>query len=483
MSRSRFVLGACLYGLLILYASTIVGPVGMNFVPIDPVEAWARFLHMPLAHNGSDQRADWMGNLMMLAPFGFMMAGALSPRNRLPVWGALAALILSGAFILAVKYAQLFFPPRTVTLNYVAAQSLGAAAGVAVFGITRRSFARLGRDAPPLAVLRVFLALYTAALVLFLLEPLDFALDVEDLTLQLNKLPETFTALSGSGRPTIVRLAIMVGSIGAFVPVGMLLTIRGRGRPFVGRSAATATGLGFCVCFALYALSALTISGSPSLPSVPYRTLGVALGAVGMNWVVRCDPLVVRRWMVRLLPLAVPAYLVGLAAVNGLLSATWISPEAGIAALPAHALLPLFDYYIVTKAQAAKNIVAHAVMYVPVGVFAWLVFRSGGRGAAAVLAFLLSALVEGARLLRPGLQPDLNAVPLAAAAAWAAADLMPPLWRMLEGLTIVAAPKILPRPSASATAGTAVPGWRERAEARRARARNRDEVIGDVEDY
>ena len=38
--------------------------------------------------------------------------------------GIALTLMISIFFIVAVKYAQLFFPPRTVTLNYITAQSL-----------------------------------------------------------------------------------------------------------------------------------------------------------------------------------------------------------------------------------------------------------------------------------------------------------------------------------------------------------------------
>ena len=36
-------------------------------------------------------------------------------------------------FVLAIKYAQIFFPPRTVTLNYITAQLIGVVLGVVAF--------------------------------------------------------------------------------------------------------------------------------------------------------------------------------------------------------------------------------------------------------------------------------------------------------------------------------------------------------------
>jgi hypothetical protein len=118
----------------------------------------------------------------------------------------------------------------------------------------------------------------------------------------------------------------------------------------------------------------------------------------------------------------------------------------------------LFDYYIVTKAEAAKNIVAHLVMYAPIGAMAWL---SGRRAAAAPAALGLAFCIELARYFRPGLEGDVNAVVLAGLSAGFTAAAMPSVWQLLEGVA-------LPKPSAS---GPGVIGWRERAAAAHARAR------------
>ena len=117
-----------------LYSSTAVGPTGFHFVSLDPVEAFHRFLATRFVASGSDQRADWMGNLLMLVPFGFLVAGAIWPRRaafRLPA--AAGTMLICMAAILAIKYLQLFFPPRTVTLNYIVAQGAGGGDRLCLF--------------------------------------------------------------------------------------------------------------------------------------------------------------------------------------------------------------------------------------------------------------------------------------------------------------------------------------------------------------
>lgn len=475
MTRSRLGLAASLYALLIVYASTIIGPLGPHFVPMDPAEALTRLLAVQLVDNGSDQRADWIGNLMMLVPLGFMLAGAfcrrvVPSRARLTIPGAAAALIVSAIFIVAVKYAQLYFPPRTVTLNYIIAQSTGALIGVALFGLLGRTLADLGRDGQPLRSLRLLLWLYTAALVVFLLEPLDFALNAEDLAGRFAALPATFTAISGQGRPAPIQAAILAAGVAAFLPVGMLLTLKGQSRPYVGRSTFQAVVLGLSGTVLIYALTGLTLSGSPTLIAIPMRTAGIALGAIGTHRLTGMDPNAVRRVLVRLMPVAIPLYLATLLVVNGLVSRQWTAPEAGLAAIGPRNLIPLYNYYIVSKAQAVTSLAAHAVMYAPVGVLAWLLTRGGGRGGAAVAAFLLAALIEGARLMRPGLQPDINAVPLAAVSAWAAAAITPEVWRMVEAIA-------RPRPPLAGPSRPRESGPPE------SRSRPAAEAVGEVENY
>ena len=484
-SPSRLGLAALLYALLIAYASTIVGPLGVNFTPIAPSEALTRLLSIAYVQHGSDQRSDWMGNVALLVPLSCLLAGFLCGGGRLRPAAGIAALLLCLVFVVAVKYLQLFFPPRTVTLNYVLAQAVGSAAGVSLYGILREAFAETGKNLDRLEGLLLGLRIYSVLLVLFLLTPLDFALNAEDLQAQLARARDSFTAFNGEGRPFFVQLTVLLAGILALAPVGALLTLVEDGRVHVGRSIGTATFTGFCAMMAVHALTLLIISGAPSLPGVFFRTIGIALGAWAMHALTRQRPDAIRHALAECVPWVVPVYVAGILAVNGLLSFNWSAPADLPPQWGERNLIPLFNYYIVSKAQAVKNIAAHAVMYAPIGAMLWL--RGGGRAAAFWLAALLSLIVETGRWFHPALVPDINAIPLAGIAAWATAALMPLVWRMLStaaiGLAPAASPSALPEGGAASHARNAVPGWRERAAERQARRRNRGQAIGDVEDY
>src|SRR5262245_16393807 len=139
--RRRFGGATVLYMMAVIYVSLALQPEGFRFVPLHPGEAWHAYVTMPFVKHGVDQRSDWMGNLLMFVPLGFLATGALAWRRRR--WqGGVLALGLCLVFLLAVKYAQLFFPPRTVTFNYVAAQAVGALIGTVLYlGSARRRHA------------------------------------------------------------------------------------------------------------------------------------------------------------------------------------------------------------------------------------------------------------------------------------------------------------------------------------------------------
>ncbi len=317
--------------------------------------------------------------------------------------------------------------------------------------------------------------------ILFLLMPLDFALSSDDIATQLDKLPDTFTAITGEGRPLVVRIAVIIASTLAMMPIGAMLTIVGGSRVYVGRTIGNAPpGSGFCAMLGVYALTCLLISGTASLPAVGFRTIGIAIGAWMMHALTRQDPDQIKQDLGWLVPWTVPFYFLLLLAVNGLLSFDWNTPTDAADNLYLYNLIPLFDYYIVTKSQAVKNIVAHAIMYAPVGVMIWLrAKREGGRAAAFIVAALLSAVVESARFLRPGLGPDINAIPLAGAAAWAALELTRLLWQLLSAIAVAGLPGS-PLPLMEYASAS---DWRERSASRRERLRDRGNAIGDIEDY
>jgi VanZ family protein len=434
--RTALVLSLML-AVVMTYASTLIGPVGIDYVPRDPAEAWQILLHVRFRPTGSDQRADWMGNLMMLVPYGFVVTATLWPRRM--VWlkplALLAALAICFVTIVAIKYLQIFFPPRTVSLNYITAQSVGSLAGSLGCILWFERIARVVHHGDAVAGLVVALRLYLLALVLFLLMPLDFALDPADLANQFARLPATISAIPGEGLPLPVRVALQLAAMAGFMPIGMLLAFRRTGRHRIMRGLWSVTLRGLLLSTAIYGLSTLVMGANPAVVAIAYRTAGVVIGAALLSWLVRQEPERLRTWAAAAVPYLAVVYLLTLAAVNRVISTEWRSWAQAMAETYSLGRLPLFDYYIVTKADAAKNIVAHALMYMPLGVAVWLrAPRRGAMALAGTLGVLLSAAIEVARYLRPGLEGDINAVAVGGLAAMLTVPLMDLAWSLLTEL-------------------------------------------------
>jgi len=464
--RGRFAGWAIAYALAIAYVSLVVGPAGFNFVPLDPEVAWRQLLATPYLINGSDQRPDWMANLLMLVPLGFVVTGAFWPRRRrLRPLAAGVALCCCFFLVIALKYLQLFFPPRTVSLNYIEAQTLGSVLGIALFWMASdrllvllRGISGHGRTA-----LLIACGAYTVSLLLFYLLPFDFALSAEDFRERAAALPDMLLSWTGEGRPTPLRAVVVLAGTAATIPVGVLLALESRRRSLFAVAVA-----GFVLMSAVTVLTMLVLTATPSLIAIVYRPIGIVIGAALLMSLEGRDPVRWQNSLRRFVPLMIPLYLFAVAFVYDLLSPHWRSAPEAFAAFDIHGLLPFYHYYIVSKAQAAESLAAHVLTFAPIGVMVAL-RRGEGRAAvwtAGILAGLLSCAVEVGRWFKPGLQPDFSDVIVAAAAAGIAAKLPPAFWRMLEGEAFVK-PTAVPRGSVRSPAIASAPppaSWRSRAD-------------------
>lgn len=439
--------------MLVFYASTFVTITGVVYFDRDPAEMWQKLLHVTLVEHGSDQRADWMGNLGMLIPLGFLVAAALLPAPR-PVgrlwdqrggrpgrlyggvarriFAAIVACVLCFAYIVGVKYAQLF-SVRTVNLNYIIAQSFGAAIGILLcVCLIDPMTERVRRiSAGSHAGLVALLQLYTLAVLVFVLAPFDVVLSAGDLADRLQVLPEALFTIPGSDRPAHLRLLIILGGMAMMAPVGMWLQAR------APRSSLAAVLLrGVAMALAMLLLSMAILGASATLFSVPLRSAGILVGAMLYRWLARHRILPSRRVAAWLAALAVLPYLAALLVANSLVSLRFRPLAEVWATFDPRFLLPFWTHYMVPKAQAIKSVVVHALMYMPVGAMVWAWFGSGRWQVwlAAGLAFGLAVAMEVGRMLTPDLMLDLNNAAIGALAAGLMVGLSRIVWTMLEGL-------------------------------------------------
>ncbi|MCL6641217.1 MAG: VanZ family protein, partial [Candidatus Rokubacteria bacterium] len=171
------LLAALAYTALAVYGSL----VPFDFHPRPVAEAWADFLRVRTAPVGIQSRADWAANVLLFVPLAYLWSAAVWPRRRwaraaagLAVWAL--AVVLSAS----IEFTQSFLPSRSVSLNDILAEGLGAALGVVAYALTGARLAawlgawRAAGTVPGLAGPAV--ALYLAGLTLFGLMPFDLSL-------------------------------------------------------------------------------------------------------------------------------------------------------------------------------------------------------------------------------------------------------------------------------------------------------------------
>jgi VanZ family protein len=422
---------ALAYAVAIVYASVAFSRYGFNFEPLPIAETWRAFVAMPYLDHGSDQRQDWMANLMMLAGLGFLTAGALARGGRLAPGKALLATLVCVVFVLAVKFVQLWFPPRTVTINYVLAQGAGSVLGIAGYRLASGRLQDLLQAfaAGTGQALTGLLALHCALLLAFLLFPFDFTLSGADLADRLAALPAILTGLPFPDRPAPLRLALIVASTLMMVPFGMFLR-----RVMAHASIPTLHLVGAAAVALVFAASLLVMNAAPTFLALGYRMLGVAAGIHLMAWVARGGLARAEPWLVRLAPLAVLPYVIVVLGAKGLLTGHWLSMSEALAQYDWRGLPPFWHMYLGAKTQALRSLLAHGVLFAPIGLMValWIGRRRRHALAAASIAAGFAVAIEIARAFRPGFAADVLTIPIIAAASAAAAAMAGAwLWRVI----------------------------------------------------
>ena len=446
-SRFRCAVLAAIYALVLFYASVAIGPSMFQYRPADPWDQWLRLIGVFLAgfvQNGSDQRADWMGNLVAVIPLGFLVAMAMRVNRPLllrAVMGAFA-LFLCLIYVVLVKYFQLWFP-RTVTLNYITAQSLGMALGVGlvVFGLGTMDVAlrRLDRqDSEALLVLAIIASLWA---VTFTLSPYDIALSPGDLRERLETVSQSLFALPNSDRADWLRVVLFLAGGLVYAPIGVASWMLARREGWRSDWAALLP-LQAGIVLAIWCITLLILSAQPTIWTLFSRIAGCVVGtmiirAVTLDRLARLRPML--GW-----PVLWVLYLVALLAVNDLFITHWRTVDEAWDAIDERFFWPLWTHYIVSKAQATRSLAVHVVLYAPIGVMLWAKARESGYGAgriglgrqiaALMIGVWVSLAIEIGRWFHPDLKPDFNNAAIAAIAAWGALVLMPHAWAMLRNV-------------------------------------------------
>ncbi len=425
LTRAR-VFALCVgCGLLLAYLSFIP----FHYRALSFNEALRQFTRLPYLDLHADSRADWVANIGMYLPLGWLLARLLRPAPRGPLdLAPLAAAFLVGtAWAVAVEFAQLYFPNRTVSLNDLIAEAIGTFAGAALWLSLGQRWSGWWREIlrGGERTARAALAGYAIAYLALNFAPYDFIVSWRELTEHVaSPLVGIWLAGADCGRiPCSLRLGFEALLI---APLGLTWMAR---RVHAG-SVGVAAVIGLLLGLVLEAAQLLLVSGVCQGASVLARAGGFALGAAVHAQRARLSAIDLRRLARPLVLLAALPYLAAVTIVNGWWSERWIDLAAAWSRLGEVQWLPFYYQYFAPEQDTIRSAITHALLYAPVGAAIWLWTHRRARGAAAAAAAVaIAAVAEFGKLFVPGRHPDLTDLLIAAAAAGVVAELLHALTR------------------------------------------------------
>ncbi|MDO8959792.1 MAG: VanZ family protein [Rhodocyclaceae bacterium] len=419
-------LGWLAYIVFVIYGSL----VPLDFQPLPFDQAMARFKQIPMLQLGVESRADWVANGALYVPVGFLTVALFGswvrPLLRLPLLIGVA--LFSFGLAVSVEFAQVFFPPRTVSLNDIIAEWIGSVLGIVLAMYWTDWFHRLlvtlsGKvDQAIVHGLQAYVVAYLA----FSFFPYDFLLSATELTDKFGS-DAWGVLLAGQGqdRGMIALAAKLWAEVLAVIPFGLMLGRSNAARRMpITRHAWLLGGL---LGLLIEAVQFFIFSGITQGASLLTRLAGVYFGAV--LWRERQQ---LRGWRLAaarapIFPLLVLLYLLALVAVNGWFDHAWRGLDAARHVLASTRFLPFYYHYYTTEQAALISFASVMLMYAPLGVLAWL--RGWTPMGVLWLAAVAAICVEASKLFLAGMSSDPTNVLIAAGAAWMAVHLLERLQR------------------------------------------------------
>lgn len=433
--------------LFVVYGSL----VPLNYQALPWSVAVDRFWATLAAPPPMGSRVDLASNVLLSMPLAFAAGQYLLPhRTALARWWVRAGLVLGiGLLAVLVEFTQQFFPPRTLSLTDIQAQTAGAALALLAqwrWG-GRVSTWLLGwwqRERTGLRVERALKA-YWLLLLGFALLPLDLTVNPVEIYQKWNQGRVLWWPFSGLKGPWDERLYEVVSDVAIWVPVGAMLALGRR------RSLGQVLRLGVLAALVIEGLQIFVFSRVTDSTDVLLAGAGVALGAMG-----------VQRWrragavsLDRVSP-----------AVWGMLGWGWVCVVVTVFWFPfafewpaggpgwGWLRVPFATYQATDEFRATNEAVRRLGFFLPGGLLWGLhaLARPSGRagwwGVASV-----AVLIEIGQVFQPGKVADLTDAGLALLGGWIG-------WRLAAWLHAPAAsPQVAPEPVAALPAQqTGAPG-------------------------
>ncbi len=238
-------------------------------------------------------RADWVANILLYLVLAYFVTGAVWVSRLTSALRTMLLVLMLGACLalaVGIEYLQLFFPPRTVSLNDLLAEGLGTVLGTMVWFMAGRRIAATWERFihGGASSLRALLALYAIGYLGLSFFPYDFLVSGAELSAKFAK-PDSFSIGPGlaCGSSITCGVKLVVEALLA-LPFGVLLALGWRvprrpvGAPAPSPSKTVIWGLvaGAALGATIEGVQIVLASGNTQIISIFTRSLGVAWGVV-----------------------------------------------------------------------------------------------------------------------------------------------------------------------------------------------------------
>lgn len=448
MKMRPLLLFACAYTAFVIYGSL----VPLDFHRHSWEEAWALFRDIRYLNLGIGSRADWVANILLFVPLAYLWLSASWHGNNL-FWRVAASILVLAAcagLSIGIEFTQIFFPPRTVSLNDIYAESLGALIGILLWWASGTALTRWlsgwRAAAGTKALAQRLLYAYLFVLFGYNLLPLDLTISPVEIYHKWHEGRIILIPFTYGQAELVQRLYGTLTDVLIWIPAGVLASLDARYSPrrIWLRLTAAAVLLEFLQIFVYTRVTDPTdiLTGS----------LGSALGIwLAMRWqpaaaaaerteaAGSCGGLIAGGLLWLTLIFAVFWYPFdfqgdGMFVRNRLAEAT--------------SRVPFAIYYFGTEYRAATEVLHKAGLFFPLGVLLALLAARIPLGraslwkmAALAVVGIAAGLVEAGQLFLPGKLADLTDWTLEMSGGWAGCAFA---WRILPRYRIRTEPPATP---------------------------------------
>ncbi|OAI09994.1 hypothetical protein A1359_17450 [Methylomonas lenta] len=357
--------------LFVIYGSL----VPLEYKALDFSIAFERFKNIKYLSLGIESRADWIANILLYIPLSFLALGtfriSLKKGWLYIVFSTVLVFLFCLATAISVEFAQQFFPPRTVSLNDLIAETLGTVLGIVFwFGMGEKFlgyFNQIGQG--DWLSIKSAILLFLPGYIFLSLFPFDFVTSMGEMDNKLAGGHDTFFIDIDACRTAPFRCIVKwMVEILILVPLGALFAAL----PYTPNKKSLAVVVGFLLGVFIELTQVFIYSGSGQGFSIITRMLGMAVGVQAYVFFAGRDLQTLRPWLGRFVWLALLPYILAVAAINGWLEGGWLSIAAAQQKLNETQFLPFYYFYYTTETVALVSLLSNIGTYMPVGFLFWI---------------------------------------------------------------------------------------------------------------